>query len=84
MESRRETSHNSDDNCEYYSRMLLRSLGRQHKQPVLAISAYHEGISHGEGCKLDDERFSGLAKNLELADEARVIITHNLLLSTDL
>ena len=78
MEFRRETAAHPEDNCEYYNRMLLRSLARQHKQPVVGIAAYHEGISHAEGQKLDDERFSGLAKHIELADEARVLITHNL------
>ena len=58
--------------------MLLRARARQQKQPVVGISAHHEGISHAEGQKLDDERFSGLARHLELAEEARVIITHNL------
>ena len=77
MEFRRETAAHPEDNCEYYNRMLLRARARQQKQPVVAISALHEEISHAEGLKLDDERFSGLAKQLELAEEARVI-THNL------
>ena len=78
MEFRRETAAHPEDNCEYYNRMLLRARARQHKQPVVGISAHYEGISHAEGQKLDDERFSGLATHLELAEEARVIITHNL------
>ena len=78
MEFRRETAAHPEDNCEYYNRMLLRARARQQKQPVVGISAHHEGISHAEGQKLDDERFRGLARHLELAEEARVIITHNL------
>ena len=58
--------------------MLLRSLARQNRQPVAAFDAYHEGISQTEGVKLDDQLFCGLAKRLEIAESARVIITQNL------
>ena len=58
--------------------MLLRTLARQHQRPVAAFDAYHEGVPQQEGLKLDDERFAGLAKRLECAEGARVILTHNL------
>ena len=64
MKFRRETAAHPDDNCEYFNRMLLRARARQQKQPVVGTSAFHEGISHAEGHKLDDERFSGLARNV--------------------
>ena len=78
MEDRRETAAHPEENCEYYKRMLLRTLARQHQRQVAAFDAYHEGVSQQEGLKLDDERFAGLAKRLDCAEGARVIITHNL------
>ena len=78
MDFRRGTHANPEDNCEYHNRMLVRSLARENKTPVVAIDAVHEGIPQAEGAKLDDAVFNGLAKRLELAEEARVLVIHNL------
>ena len=48
MDFRRSTENNPEDNCEYYNRMLLRSLARQNQQPVVALDAFHEGVSQEE------------------------------------
>ena len=78
MDYRRATTSNPEDNCEYYNRMLCRSLARERKQPVIAFDATHEGISQDQGLSMDDAHFNGLAARLELCDEARGILTQNL------
>ena len=51
-----------------------------HKEnlPVIRIDAEHEGIDASEGMKLDENRFNGLAAQVELCEGARVILIHNL------
>ena len=78
MDYRRATVRNPEDNCEYYNRMLNRSLAKERKQPILAFDAVHEGISHEVGMKMEEAHFNGLPARLELSDEARVILTHNM------
>ena len=46
--------------------------------PVIRIQAEHTGVCEEEGAKLNEERFNGLANTLELCEEARVILIHNL------
>ena len=45
MDFRRATTANPEDNCEYYNRMLNRALARERKEPVVAFSAVHDGIT---------------------------------------
>ena len=77
MDYRRATVRNPEDNCEYYNRMLNRSLAKERKQPILAFDAVHEGISHEAGVKMEEAHFNGLPARLELSDEARVILIQN-------
>lgn len=78
MDFRRSTEDNPADNCEYYNRQQLRTFVKEHKIPVIAFDAQHEGVSHDEGMNTEDEAFSGLSKRLELAIGAPVLLTHNL------
>ena len=45
MDYRRATAANTEDNCEYYNRMLCRSLARERKQPVIAFDAIHQALA---------------------------------------
>ena len=78
MDYRRSTVRNPEDNCEYYNRMLCRSLARERKQPVIAFDAVHEGMSHEQGMAMEESHFNGLQAHLELCDEARGILTQNI------
>ena len=78
MDYRRSTAQNPEDNCEYYNRMLCRSLAQERKQPVVAFDAVHEGVNHAQGLAMEDSQFNGLAARVELSDEARVILTQNI------
>jgi hypothetical protein len=78
MDYRRATVRNPEDNCEYYNRMLCRSLARERKQPVIAFDALHEGISQEQGLAMDESHFNGLAARVEFCDEARGILTQNI------
>ena len=60
MDYRRSTVRNPEDNCEYYNRMLCRSLARERKQPVIAFDAVHEGISHEQGMAMEESHFNCL------------------------
>ena len=46
--------------------------------PVIRIDAIHTGTTQEEGKKMGEERFNGLAAQVELIEEARVILIHNL------
>ena len=78
MDYRRSTVRHPEDNCEYYNRMLCRSLARERKQPVIAFDAVHEGISHEQGMAMEESHLNGLQAHLELCDEARGILTQNI------
>ena len=78
MDFRRETNANPENNCMYYNRMQVRSLAKSNKRPVIAIEAQHEGISQDQGLKLDEEKSNQLQPIIEIADEARVLLIHNL------
>ena len=78
MDYRRSTAQNPEDNCEYYNRMLCRSLAQERKQPVVAFDAVHEGVNQAQGLALEESQFNGLAARVELSDEARVILTQNI------
>ena len=78
MDYRRATAANPEDNCDYYNRMLCRSLARERKQPVVAFDAIHEGISQTQGLAMEEAHFNGLASRLEISDEARILLTQNI------
>jgi len=78
MDFRKDTDANPEDNCNYFNRIRLRRHAEEHVKDIASFEAYHKGISQEEGAKLDEEKFKGLAQTLELAEDARVILTHNL------
>ena len=78
MDFRRETATNPENNCTYHNRMQVRSLSKMNKRPVISIEAQHEGICQEKGLKLDEETFNQLQPCIEVADEARVLLIHNL------
>ena len=57
--------------------MLTKALCRT-KIPVVQIQAEHQGVCQDEGLSLDDETFNQLPALLEVAEEARIILLHNL------
>ena len=79
MDFRRDTDTNPEDNCNYFNRMRLRRHAKEHNKDVAQFSAYHKGISEEKGAQIDEGQFKGLAKTLEIAEDARVILTHNLM-----
>ena len=78
MEFRRSTETNEEDNCEWYNRKHLRAHATESKVPVVAWDAVHEGTSHEKGMAMSDELFNALARRLELAVGAPVLLLHNL------
>ena len=44
----------------------------------MTIEAQHDGISQSEGLKIDSEHFNELEAVIEVAEEARIILVHNL------
>ena len=78
MDFRRETSTNPENNCDHFNRSHLRAHAREHKVPVARFPAIHEGISQDEGLLLDDKHFNDLSSYLEIADDARILLTANL------
>ena len=79
MDFRRDTDINPEGNCNYYNRMRLRQHAKNKGVPVARFPATHAGVSEEDGMKLDDALFKGLEKNMEIAEDARVILTHNLI-----
>ena len=45
--------------------------------PVIAFDAVHEGTTHKAAMDIDDDKFAALAKRLELAVGAPVLLMHN-------
>ena len=78
MDFRRATDNNPEDNCEFYNKGYLRNMARTKNVPVIRFDALHEGVSQIEGLKIGEEAFQGLASTLEIAENARVILFHNL------
>ena len=78
MDFRRDTDTNPEGNCNYYNRMRLRQHAKAKGVPVARFQATHAGVSEEDGMKLDDSSFKGLEKWMEIAEDARVILTHNL------
>ena len=78
MDFRRATEENPEANCEYHNLMRLRTSAREHKVPVVRITAVHDGVSEDTAKKLEPEQFRGLEHTIEVAEHAKVIITHNL------
>ena len=48
------------------------------KLPVIRIDANHTGVSQEEGMNIREERFIGLAAQVELVEEARAILIFQL------
>ena len=78
MDFRRENNENPEHNCNMYNRRQLRLHAHQHDVPIVRISATHEGVDDEEGLAMDDVCFQQLSTHLELAEGARIILTHNL------
>jgi hypothetical protein len=78
MDFRKATEDNPEQNCDHYNRGFLRNMARKSGLPVVRFAARHEGISDVDGAKIADEEFNGLVAELELAEGARVLLTHNL------
>ena len=78
MEQRRQTDANPENNCERYNRSKLVHCARERTVPIVRFEAQHDGVRQEEGMAMDDQLFSGLSKNLEVSEHARVIITANL------
>ena len=78
MDFRKEGTKNPENNCTYYNRMCLRKLAAERKVPVMTIVAQHEGIDQRQGLAVDSEHFNQLEGVIEVAEEARVILIHNL------
>ena len=78
MEFRRATDDNPEMNCEFFNKMKIRALARETHTAVARFDAQHTGIAHTEGMDMPDNVFRGLSKELEVAEGARIILTHNL------
>ena len=78
MDFRKESTKNPENNCTYYNRMQLRKLAADKRAPVMKIVAQHEGVDQREGLEIDAERFNQLEAVIEVAEEARIILVHNL------
>ena len=66
------------DSCEKYNRQRLYAGANKDVRPVARISARHEGVPDAEGKTWACEHFRGVEATLELVEEARVILIHNL------
>jgi hypothetical protein len=78
MDFRLITEGDPEDNYDLYNQTRLRAMAHRENLPVIRIQAEHTGVCEEEGAKLNEERFNGLANTLELCEEARVILIHNL------
>ena len=78
MEFRCTTEANEEDNYEYYNRQRLRVMAKTRGVPVIAFDAVHDGKPQQDAMEIADASFSGLQRRLELAEGARIILTHNL------
>ena len=70
MDFRKSTDTNLEDNCDFFTRMRLRSHARELKVPILSIAAVHENTGPEGGMTLDDDRFGQLPKYVEIAENA--------------
>ena len=78
MEFRKSTENNEEDNCEHYNRQRVRVLAQETKVPVIAFDALHIGVSHGKGMDISEDYFWGLARRLDLAVGAPILLIQNL------
>lgn len=78
MDFRKESDANPEQNCEYYNKCQLRAHARERDVPVLRFPSLHEGISQEDGLKLDDVKFNDLPSYLEIAEDAKILLTMNL------
>ena len=78
MDFRKQTEDNPEDNCDFYNKAYLRQMAHAKKIPIVRIDAQHEGIDQSDGMAMPEETFNGLLAALEVAEEARVILTSNL------
>ena len=84
MDFRRITDNNQEDKCDYCNKNRLRGFAKEHKAPVIAFDARHEGIGHSDGLNLDDAKFMGLSKYFECAVGAPVLLILNLAVQSGL
>ena len=82
LDYRKSTEDNPDNNCDEYNRGYLRKTARALGVPVIRFAARHEGMSDREAAELTPDEFNGLMPELELCEGARVLLTHNLAVST--
>ena len=68
MDFRRTTEENPEENCEAYNKAHLRAVAQKDNLPVIRIEAIHTGTTQEEGKKIGEERFNGLAAQVELSD----------------
>ena len=66
MDFRRTTEENPEENCEAYNKAHLRAMAQMENLPVIRIDAEHTGVAQEEGMKMKEERFNGLAAQVEL------------------
>ena len=78
MDFRRTTEENPEENCDAYNKAHLRAMAHKEHLPVIRIDAQHTGIPQDEGMKLGEERFNGLAAQVEYVEGAPVILIHNI------
>ena len=79
MDFRKDTEKNPEHNCNYHNRMKLRRHAKEKEVPVVQFLATHEGIDEPTAGLIDESFFNGLATSLELAEDARVLLIHNLM-----
>ena len=63
--------------------MRLRTSAKEHstddhKVPIVRITAMHQGVCDESAKNMEPEQFRGLEYTIEVAEHAKVIITHNL------
>ena len=59
--------------------MRLRQHAKARGVPVAHFQASHAGTAQEDGMQIDDAFFKGLEKWMEIAQDSRVILTHNLI-----
>ena len=78
MDFRRTTADNPEDNCEFYNKGYIRQMVRESKKPLIRIDAQHEGTPEDDGKQIPETSFNGLPNELEVAEDALVILISNL------
>ena len=79
MEFRKERDdENPNSSCESHNRTLLFHLAKDKDVPVARFNAAYEGATCEEGAKYADDVFRGLTHQLEVCEEAPVLLTENM------